>query len=110
MGIICSLICYDIIIEDNEVSNSAGSGIMFSRNMFDSIARNNDIDDEDKSIFSSQSRNNQVYDNIVTNCESQGIYLYHNSIGNKVYNNTLIKPQEELNLAMTRWTILYTTI
>jgi len=90
MGIICSLDCYNITIEDNEVYNSAGSGIMFSRNMYDSVARNNNVHDEEKCIFLSQSSNNEVYGNKVSNCESQGIYLYHNSVENKVYNNTLI--------------------
>jgi hypothetical protein len=33
MGIICSQDCYNITIEGNEVYKSAGSGIMFSRNM-----------------------------------------------------------------------------
>lgn len=90
MGIICSLDCYNITIEGNEVSNSAGSGIMFSRNMYDSVARNNDVRDEDKCIFLSQSHNNEVYGNTISNCESQGVYLYHNSVQNKVYNNTLM--------------------
>ncbi len=94
MGIICSLDCYNITIEDNEVYNSAGSGIMFSRNMYDSIARNNNVHDEVKCIFLSQSHNNEVYGNTVSNCESQGIYLYHNSVENKVYNNTLINATE----------------
>ncbi len=94
MGIICSLDCYNIVIEDNEVYNSAGSGIMFSRNMYDSVARNNNIHDEEKCIFLSQSSNNEVYGNTVSNCESQGIYLYHNSVENKVYNNTLINATE----------------
>jgi parallel beta-helix repeat protein len=94
MGIICSLDCYNITIEGNEVYNSAGSGIMFSRNMSDSVARNNDVHDEEKCIFLSQSSNNEVYDNDISNCESQGIYLYHNSNGNKVYNNTLINATE----------------
>ena len=94
MGIICSLDCYNITIEGNDVYNSAGSGIMFSRNMSDSVARNNDVHDEEKCIFLSQSPNNEVYDNDISNCESQGIYLYHNSIGNKVYNNTLTNATE----------------
>ncbi|MDF0680251.1 MAG: right-handed parallel beta-helix repeat-containing protein [Candidatus Nitrosocosmicus sp.] len=94
MGIICSLDCYNITIEDNEVYKSAGSGIMFSRNMSDSVARNNDVHDEDKCIFLSQSSNNEVYNNTVSNCESQGIYIYHNSNENKVYNNTLINATE----------------
>ena len=94
MGIICSLDCYNITIEGNEVYNSAGSGIMFSRNMSDSIARNNDVHDEEKCIFLSQSSNNEVYNNDISNCESQGIYIYHNSIENKVYNNTLTNATE----------------
>ena len=84
MGIICSLDCYNITIEGNEVYNNAGSGIMFSRNMSDSIARNNDVHDEVKCIFLSQSHNNEVYNNKIRNCESQGIYIFHNSIENKV--------------------------
>ena len=94
MGIICSLDCYNITIEGNEVYNSAGSGIMFSRNMSDSVARNNDVHDEEKCIFLSQSPNNEVYDNDISNCASQGIYIYHNSIENKVYNNTLTNTTE----------------
>ena len=94
MGIICSLDCYNITIEGNEVYNSAGSGIMFSRNMSDSVARNNDVHDEEKCIFLSQSHNNEVYNNKISNCESQGIYIYHNSIENKVYNNTLLNATE----------------
>ena len=94
MGIICSLDCYNITIEGNEVYNSAGSGITFSRNMSDSIARNNDVHDEEKCIFLSQSNNNEVYSNKIRNCESQGIYVFHNSIDNKVYNYTLLNATE----------------
>lgn len=89
MGIICSLDCYNITIEGNKVYNSAGAGIMFSRNMSDSVARYNDVHDEDKCIFLSQSHNNEVYDNTISNCESQGIFIYHNSFLNKIYDNIL---------------------
>lgn len=44
--------------------------------------------------FLSQSHNNEVYNNTVSNCESQGIYLFHNSNENKVYNNTLFNATE----------------
>ena len=87
MGIICSLDCYNVTIEGNTVYKSAGSGIMFSRNMHDSIARNNNVHDESKCIFLSQSHNNEVYKNTISNCENQGIYLFHNSFDNKVYDN-----------------------
>jgi len=62
--------------------------------MSDSIARNNDVHDEEKCIFLSQSLNNEVYNNKIRNCESQGIYIFHNSIENKVYNNTLLNATE----------------
>ena len=42
MGCILNVLCiYYITIEDNEVYNNSGYGIMFSRNMYDSVARNN---------------------------------------------------------------------
>ena len=40
-GIICSVDCYNITIEGNKVFGNKGAGIMFSRNMHDSTARNN---------------------------------------------------------------------
>ena len=66
-----------------------GSGIMFSRNMHDSIARNNVVYDQEKCIFLSQSHNNEVYDNSVANCDRQGIYIHHNSNLNKIYHNKI---------------------
>ena len=50
IGIICSLDCYNITIEDNVVYNNTKMGIMFSRNMTDSVARNNDVSNEDRGI------------------------------------------------------------
>src|SRR5215212_2040945 len=58
--------------------------------MYDFVARDNYVHDESMCIFLSQSHNNEVYNNTVTNCDSQGNYLYHNYFDNKVYNNTLI--------------------
>ena len=87
-GIICSLDCHNITIEgkSREVMDL---GIMFSRNMSGSVARNNVVHDESKCIYLSQSHNNEVYNNTVSNCARQGIYLYHNSFENKIYNNTI---------------------
>src|SRR5215216_4493808 len=69
MGIICSVDCYSIIIEDNKVYNNTDAGIMFSRNMYDSIARNNYVHDEKRCIFVSQSHDNKIYNNRVSNCK-----------------------------------------
>ena len=64
-GIICSLNCNNITIENNEVysngDKNTGAGIMFSRNMVNSIARNNDVHHEAAAAISiSQSNNNQI--------------------------------------------------
>ena len=36
IGIICSVNCYDILVEGNKVENNIRAGIFFSRNMTDS--------------------------------------------------------------------------
>ncbi|MDQ3851373.1 MAG: right-handed parallel beta-helix repeat-containing protein, partial [Thermoproteota archaeon] len=43
IGIICSVNCSNILIEGNKVEDNIRAGIFFSRNMSDSIARNNQI-------------------------------------------------------------------
>lgn len=99
-GVICSLDCYNISIEDNKIYNNTKSGIMFSRNMFDSIAINNFVSSEDNGIVISESHNNEVYDNIVSN-SSTGIDIDEDSFENVVYNNTMIdisEPSEALYL------------
>jgi mannuronan 5-epimerase len=89
IGIICSLDCYNITIEGNKVYNNSDAGIMFSRNMYNSVARNNYVHDETQCIFVSQSHNNEVYNNTVSDCEN-GIYLRDESSNNKIYDNTII--------------------
>jgi mannuronan 5-epimerase len=89
MGIICSLDCYNITIEDNEVYNNTDAGIMFSRNMYNSVARNNNVYDEIQCIFVSESHNNEVYNNQVSDCEN-GIYLKGGSSKNNIYDNTIV--------------------
>ena len=88
IGIICSLDCYNIVIEDNKVFNNTKMGIMFSRNMFDSVARNNFVSNEDKGIVVSESHNNEIYNNTVSNSGS-GIDVDEDSFENLVYNNTI---------------------
>ena len=67
IGIICSLDCHHIVIEKNKIFNNAKRGIMFSRNMSDSIARNNVIDKEENAITISESHNNKIYNNMISN-------------------------------------------
>src|SRR6476646_5748909 len=86
IGIICSLDCHNITIENNEVYNNKDSGIMFSRNMYNSIARNNYVHNEGIAIFVSQSHNNEIYNNTVSD-SSNAIYLINSSSNNTVINS-----------------------
>jgi len=89
IGIICSLDCYNITIENNEVYNNVEPGIMFSRNMYNSIARNNYVHNEGIAIFVSQSHNNEIYNNTVSD-SSNAIYLKDSSSNNIIHHNTVI--------------------
>jgi len=94
IGIICSLDCYNITIENNTVYNNTKMGIMFSRNMTDSIARNNDVSNEDRGIVMSESSNNEVYNNTITNSGS-GIDVDEDSFDNNIHDNTIADIAEE---------------
>ena len=92
-GIICSLDCYYILIEGNEVYNNGengpGRGIAFSINMYDSVARNNYVHDQNKCIgVSGGSHDNEVHNNQVSDCEV-GIYTSQESSNNNIYENTI---------------------
>ena len=80
-GIICSKDCYNLLIEGNEVyrSGGVGRGIAFSINTSNSIARNNDVHDNERCIsFNRDSNNNHVYNNTISHCKF-GIYLSNTS-------------------------------
>jgi parallel beta-helix repeat protein len=89
IGFICSLDCHHIIIEKNKFYNNAKRGIMFSRNMSDSIARNNFIDKEEHAITISESHNNEIYSNRISNSQG-GIDIDKESTNNAIHNNTII--------------------
>jgi parallel beta-helix repeat protein len=100
IGIICSLDCYNITIENNVVYNNTKMGIMFSRNMTDSIARNNNVSNEDRGIVVSESSNNEIYNNTVSDSGS-GIDLDKDSFENIVYDNSIVKiddPEDALGI------------
>jgi poly(beta-D-mannuronate) C5 epimerase len=96
-AIICSLDCYNILIEDNEVYNNTGSGITFSRNMTNSIARNNYVHDQNNAIFVSQSHNNQVYNNSISNTDD-AISLQNGASKNKIHDNRIINSANGLRI------------
>jgi mannuronan 5-epimerase len=88
IGIICSLDCFNIMIENNKVYNNTKMGIMFSRNMYDSIARNNVISHEDKGIVISESHDNQIYNNDISD-SGRGIDLDKESVDNMIQGNVI---------------------
>jgi mannuronan 5-epimerase len=92
-GIICSLNCYNMLIENNKVYHNAGDGIDFSRNMYNSVASNNVVYDETIGVYVSQSHNNQVYANTISNCGT-GIYINSGSTSNKIFGNTLMNTRD----------------
>lgn len=68
-------------MEGNEVfrSGGVGRGIAFSINTSNSIARNNDVHDNERCIsFNRDSNNNHVYNNTISHCKF-GIYLSNTS-------------------------------
>jgi mannuronan 5-epimerase len=87
-GIICSLDCHNIMIENNKVYNNTKWGIMFSRNMSDSVARNNIVSNELRGIIVSDSHDNEIYNNTVSNSGS-GIEVSEDSYDNTIYGNIM---------------------
>ena len=96
LGIICSDRCYDILIEGNLVEHNMDSGIYFSRNMYDSTARNNYVLNTTSGITVSESPNNEIYNNTIEGATSQGIRLFNPELpddglteNNLVFNNSI---------------------
>src|SRR5215204_2693619 len=96
IGPICSDKCWDILIEGNLIQDTTNAAIFFSRNMTDSIARNNHIINARAGILVSESPNNQIYNNTIEGATEQGILLFNPDIpddgsteGNTVYNNVI---------------------
>jgi parallel beta-helix repeat protein len=68
--------------------------------MYDSIATNNIVSNEDNGIVISESHDNEVYNNVVSN-SGTGIDIDEDSFDNAVYNNTMMnipEPTEALYL------------
>src|SRR5215217_641915 len=96
IGPICSDRCWNILIEGNLIQDTTNAAIFFSRNMTDSIARNNHVINARAGILVSESPNNQIYNNIVEGATEQGILLFNpdrpddgSTEGNTVYNNVI---------------------
>ena len=96
IGIICSVNCNNILIEGNRVEDNMKAGIFFSRNMTNSIARDNYVKNATSGIIVSESSNNHIHNNTIEAATSEGILLFNPSepddgltVNNLVYNNTI---------------------
>ena len=96
IGPICSDRCWDILIEGNLIENTDTSAIFFSRNMTDSIARNNHVINARTGVQVSESPNNQIYNNTIEGATREGIGLFNPELpddglteGNLVYDNVI---------------------
>jgi mannuronan 5-epimerase len=108
IGPICSDRCWDILIEGNLIQDTTNAAIFFSRNMTDSIARNNHIINARTGILLSESPNNQVYNNTIEGATEGGILLFNPDIpddgsttGNIVYNNTISSSENGIRATKT---------
>jgi mannuronan 5-epimerase len=93
IGLICSVDCYNILFEGNQIHYNKEIGLMLSRNNVKSIARHNNISNSETGISVSESHNNQVYDNTISN-SLDGIKVRAGSSGNLINNNTIMNTSE----------------
>jgi hypothetical protein len=116
IGVICSDRCYNILIEGNLIEDTTDIGIFFSRNMTDSIARNNHVINARVGIVVSESPNNQIYNNRIEGATSQGIRFLNPEVpddgmteGNIAYNNVISDSQDGVAAARTQNNIVENT-
>src|SRR5829696_7595393 len=116
IGVICSDRCWNILIDGNLVEDSTNAAIFFSRNMTDSIARNNHVINARTGILLSESPNNQIYNNIVEGATSNGIRLLNPDIaddgvteGNIVYNNAISDSRDGVSASRSQNNIVENT-
>jgi mannuronan 5-epimerase len=112
-GAICSDDCYDILIEGNRAHHNTDAGIVFSRNMTNSIARNNHVYNATTGISLSESPNNQIYNNTIERAADEGILLFNPEViddgfteGNMVYDNVISSSEDGIRATNSHDNIL----
>jgi mannuronan 5-epimerase len=112
-GAICSEGCYNILIEGNRAHHNTDAGIVFSRNMTNSIARNNHIYNATTGISLSESPNNQIYNNTIDSATDEGILLFNPEVvddgfteGNIVYGNIISNSEDGIRATNSHDNIL----
>jgi len=116
IGPICSDRCWDITIEGNTIQDTQGVAIFFSRNMTNSVARNNHVINAQTGVLFSESPNNQVYDNIIEGATGEGIRLLNpatvddgTTTGNIIYNNNISNSENGIRVTNCQNNIVQNT-
>jgi hypothetical protein len=116
IGVICSDRCSNILIEGNLIEDTTDIGIFFSRNMTDSIARNNHVINARVGILVSESPNNQIYNNRIEEATGQGIRFLNPDVpddgvteGNIAYDNAISNSQDGVAAARSQNNIVENT-
>jgi parallel beta-helix repeat protein len=80
----------NVVIENKKVYHNQKSGIMLSRNVYNSLVTNNNVADEVIGIHVSQSHDNQISNNTISS-SMNAISVHGGSSNNRIYENTIIK-------------------
>lgn len=88
VGLVCSQGCHKLLIQNNEFHDNKEAGLVFSRNVSDSIARYNNVSDSDMGIAASESYANVISANTLSD-NRVGLHLKGGSTLNIINNNTI---------------------
>src|SRR5215207_2104202 len=116
IGVICSDRCWNILIEGNLIQDTTNAAIFFSRNMTDSIARNNHVINARTGVLVSESPNNLIYNNTIEGATSNGIRLLNPEVpddgvteGNIAYDNVISDSQDGVSASRSQNNIVENT-
>ena len=93
VGLMCSQGCHKLLIQKNEFQDNNEAGLVFSRNVSDSIARYNNVSDSEIGIAASESYANDISENTLSE-NRFGLQLKGGSTLNIINNNTIANANE----------------
>lgn len=93
VGLMCSQGCHKLLIQKNEFQDNNEAGLVFSRNVSDSIARYNNVSDSEIGIAASESYANDISGNTLSD-NRFGLHLKGGSTLNIINNNTIANANE----------------
>jgi mannuronan 5-epimerase len=88
VGLMCSQGCHKLLVQKNEFQDNNEAGLVFSRNVSDSVARYNNVSDSDIGIAASESYANDISGNSLSD-NRFGLHLKGGSTLNIINNNTI---------------------